>query len=202
MISRFFIDRPIFASVLSAFIVIAGLAALRVLPVAQYPDILPPQVDVSAFYPGANAETVAETVAAPLEQAVNGVDDMLYLHSASAGNGALSMTVTFAIGTDPDLAAINVSNRVQSALSQLPDLLERLESNLTRNGVKVHWAETVDEANDIVLSIIRAHEARQVIKGKSMVSEEMDMNHVLEAQGIEALESDMGEYIDESQFRK
>ncbi|NBA96524.1 LutB/LldF family L-lactate oxidation iron-sulfur protein [Pseudomonas sp. R5(2019)] len=81
------------------------------------------------------------------------------------------------------------------ALSKLPDLLERLEQNLTRNGVHVHWAETVDEANGIVLSIIRAHEARQVIKGKSMVSEEMEMNHVLGAQGIECLESDMGEFI-------
>ncbi|MDE1164520.1 MAG: LutB/LldF family L-lactate oxidation iron-sulfur protein [Pseudomonas sp.] len=81
------------------------------------------------------------------------------------------------------------------ALSKLPDLLEQLEQNLTRNGVKVHWAQTVDEANGIVLSIIRAHEARQVVKGKSMVSEEMEMNHALEAQGIECLESDMGEYI-------
>ena len=81
------------------------------------------------------------------------------------------------------------------ALSKLPDLLEQLEQNLTRNGVTVHWAETVDEANGIVLSIIRAHEARQVIKGKSMVSEEMEMNHFLEAQDIECLESDMGEYI-------
>ncbi len=125
MISHFFIDRPIFASVLSAFIVIAGLAALRVLPVAQYPDILPPEVDLQAFYPGANAETVAETVAAPLEQAINGVDDMLYLRSASAGNGALAMTITFAIGTNPDLAAINVSNRVQTALSQLPEEVRR-----------------------------------------------------------------------------
>ena len=125
MISRFFIDRPIFASVLSAFIVIAGLAALRVLPVAQYPDILPPEVDLQAFYPGANAETVAETVAAPLEQAINGVDDMLYVRSASAGNGSLGMTITFAIGTDPDLAAINVNNRVQSALSQLPEEVRR-----------------------------------------------------------------------------
>ena len=125
MISGYFIDRPIFAAVISAFIVIAGLAALRVLPVAQYPDILPPQVDVLAFYPGANAETVAQTVAAPLDQAVNGVDGMLYLNSASAGNGALNMTVTFAIGTDPDLAAINVSNRVQSALANLPEEVRR-----------------------------------------------------------------------------
>ena len=131
MISSYFIDRPIFASVISAFIVIAGLAALRVLPVAQYPDILPPEVEVQAFYPGANAETVAQTVAAPLDQAINGVDGMLYLRSASAGNGALNMTVTFAIGTDPDLAAINVNNRVQSAMSTLPE-------EVRRQGVRVH----------------------------------------------------------------
>jgi len=125
MIARYFIERPIFASVLSAFIVIAGLAALRVLPVAQYPDILPPSVDISTIYPGANAETVAQTVAAPLDQAINGVDNMLYLTSASAGNGMLSMTVTFAIGTDPDLAAINVNNRIQSVLAQLPEEVRR-----------------------------------------------------------------------------
>ncbi len=125
MISGYFIDRPIFASVISAFILIAGLAALRALPVAQYPDILPPQVEVQAFYPGANAETVAETVAAPLDQAINGVEGMLYLRSASAGNGFLSTAVTFAIGTDADLAAINVQNRVQSALSSLPEEVRR-----------------------------------------------------------------------------
>jgi L-lactate utilization protein LutC len=92
------------------------------------------------------------------------------------------------------LRALGNSIRAR-ALSKLPDLLEQLEQNLTRNGVTVHWAETVDEANGIVLSIIRAHEARQVIKGKSMVSEEMEMNHFLEARDIECLESDMGEYI-------
>jgi hypothetical protein len=125
VISRFFIDRPIFASVVSAFIVIAGLAAIRALPVAAYPDILPPEVEVSAFYPGANSATVAETVAAPLEQQINGVDGMLYLRSASAGNGSLSITVTFAIGTDPDLATINVDNRVQAALATLPEEVRR-----------------------------------------------------------------------------
>ncbi len=132
MISGYFIDRPIFASVISAFIVIAGLAALRVLPVAQYPDILPPEVEVRAFYPGANAETVAQTVAAPLDQAINGVDGMLYLRSASASNGALNQTVTFAIGTDPDLAAINVNNRVQSALATLPEEVRRQGVQVTK----------------------------------------------------------------------
>ncbi|HSQ69996.1 MAG TPA: efflux RND transporter permease subunit, partial [Steroidobacteraceae bacterium] len=111
MIASYFIDRPIFASVVSAFIVIAGLAALGNLPVASYPDILPPSVEIQAYYPGASAQTVAETVAPPLEQAVNGVDDMLYVTSASGSTGSLSVVVTFAIGTDPDIASINVNNR-------------------------------------------------------------------------------------------
>ncbi|MGJ7459360.1 efflux RND transporter permease subunit [Halomonas sp. MA07-2] len=117
---RFFIDRPIFSSVISIIIVLAGLAALRMLPVEQYPDVVPPQVVVQAAYPGASAEVIAEAVAAPLEQEINGVDNMLYMESASTDSGSLQITVSFAMGTDPDQAAINVNNRVQAATARLP----------------------------------------------------------------------------------
>src|SRR5690606_27836051 len=125
VISNYFIDRPLFATVVSAFIVIAGLAAFRALPVAMYPDITPPQVSVTTVYPGASADVVAETVAAPLEQALNGVEDMLYLRSASSSSGSLEIAITFAVGTDPDIAVINVQNRVQSALQMLPEEVRR-----------------------------------------------------------------------------
>ena len=115
MISRFFIDRPIFASVLSIVIVLAGLLAMRALPIAQYPEIVPPQVVVSATYPGASAQTIAETVAAPLEQQINGVEDMIYMQSTSTASGTLSLSVYFQTGTDADQATINVNNRVQRA---------------------------------------------------------------------------------------
>src|SRR5919205_614871 len=125
MISRFFIDRPIFAAVLSAFIVIAGLAAMRVLPIAQYPEIAPPVVTVRAVYPGASAEVVEQTVAAPLENQITGVEDMLYMSSTSAANGVVEIHVTFEIGADVDKAALNVNNRVKQAEPRLPTEVRR-----------------------------------------------------------------------------
>src|SRR5687767_8743936 len=125
MISRFFIDRPIFAAVLSIFIVIAGLAALRVLPVAQYPEIAPPVVTVRAIYPGASATTLEQTVAAPLENAINGVEDLLYMSSVSSSSGSVEIQVTFNIGADVDKAALNVNNRVKQAEARLPQEVRR-----------------------------------------------------------------------------
>ena len=117
VISKFFIDRPVFASVLSIVIVLAGLVAMRVLPISQYPQIVPPEVVISATYPGATAENIAATVAAPLEQQINGVERMIYMQSTSTGSGTMNLTVTFEIGTNPDQNAINVNNRVQRALA-------------------------------------------------------------------------------------
>src|SRR5512144_101673 len=120
MFSRFFIDRPIFAAVISMFLVLAGLAAMRVLPIAQYPEIAPPVVTVTAVYPGASAETLEQTVAAPLENAINGVPHMIYMSSTSSASGVVSIQVTFDIGTNVDDAAVNVNNRVKQVEPRLP----------------------------------------------------------------------------------
>jgi len=124
-ISRFFIDRPIFASVLSIVITVAGGVALMTLPVSQYPDIVPPTVNVSASYPGATAQTVAETIGAPIEQQVNGVEKMLYMSSQSSSDGSYGLTITFALGTDLDTAQVLVQNRVNLALPILPEEVRR-----------------------------------------------------------------------------
>ena len=125
MFSKFFIERPIFATVLALLVVVAGLVTLNMLPVAQYPDITPPTVQVNATYPGANAETVAQTVGIPIEQQVNGVDGMLYMSSASSASGAYALTVTFEVGTDIDMATVMVQNRVSVALNSLPEAVKQ-----------------------------------------------------------------------------
>ncbi|MBB5188536.1 HAE1 family hydrophobic/amphiphilic exporter-1/multidrug efflux pump [Zhongshania antarctica] len=119
----FFIDRPIFAGVISIVITLAGLAALRQLPLEQYPQVVPPQVVVTATYPGASATVVANSVAIPLEAEINGVDDMIYMDATTTDTGKLKLTVTFKIGTDPDQATINVNNRVQAAAPRLPQVV-------------------------------------------------------------------------------
>ena len=130
-ISHFFIDRPIFAAVLSIVITLAGGIALMTLPVSQYPDIVPPTVNVSASYPGANAQTVAEAIGAPIEQQVNGVEKMLYMSSQSSSDGSYSLTITFALGTNLDTAQVLVQNRVNLALPVLPE-------DVRRTGVSVN----------------------------------------------------------------
>ncbi|MFG6136563.1 efflux RND transporter permease subunit [Halomonas sp. B23F22_10] len=122
--SNFFIKRPIFASVLAIILTVVGLMSMRVLPIEQYPSVVPPTVSVSATFPGADAETVAQTVAAPMAEAINGVEDMLYMTSTSADNGTMSLSVSFDIGSDGDINTINVNNRVQGALSQLPEAVQ------------------------------------------------------------------------------
>jgi multidrug efflux pump len=144
MISRFFIDRPVFATVLSVVIVLAGLAAMYDLPVEQYPEIVPPEVVVQANYPGADARTIAESVAAPLEQQINGVENMVYLRSVNADAGNMRMSVFFDIGTNPDQATINVNNRVQAAIAQLPEIVRQ-------QGV------TVQKRSSSILAMVAMH---------------------------------------------
>src|SRR5881394_1588637 len=119
--SRFFIDRPIFAAVLSIVIFAAGLIAIPLLPVGEYPEVVPPSVVVRAAYPGANPKVISETVAAPLEQEIVGVENMLYMSSQAQMDGTLALTVTFKIGTDIDKAQVQVQNRVSQALPRLPE---------------------------------------------------------------------------------
>ena len=120
-LSRFFIDRPIFAGVLSVLILLGGLISLNLLPISEYPEVVPPSVVVTANYPGASPKVIAETVATPLEEQINGVENMLYMLSQAATDGTMTLTVTFKLGTDPDLAAQLVQNRVRQAEPRLPE---------------------------------------------------------------------------------
>src|SRR5579883_2179599 len=125
MFSKFFIDRPIFASVLSIVVTLAGALALSALPIAQYPDITPPTVEISAYYPSANAKVVADTVAAPIEQQVNGVENMMYMSSQCTNDGKYTLTVTFYPGTDLNISQVLVQNRESLAEPILPELVKR-----------------------------------------------------------------------------
>jgi hydrophobe/amphiphile efflux-1 (HAE1) family protein len=131
--SRFFIDRPIFAAVLSIVLFFAGAIALRSLPVSEYPEVAPPTIVVRAVYPGANPGVIAQTVATPLEQAINGVENMLYMSSSATADGVLTTTVTFRIGTDVDLAQVQVQNRVSQALPRLPEEVRQLGVNTVKS---------------------------------------------------------------------
>jgi multidrug efflux pump len=139
--SRFFIERPVFASVLAIIITLAGLVASQVLPIAQYPEIAPPTVTISATYPGASAETLSKTVAAPIEEQLSGVENMIYFSSSAAADGTVTITATFEVGTDVDKATFQLNNRVQLALPRLPD-------EVRRNGIIVQ-----KRSNDILLVI-------------------------------------------------
>src|SRR5246500_2822913 len=125
-LSQFFISRPIFAGVLSALIFLAGLLALPRLPISEYPEVVPPTVVVRANYPGANPRVIAETVASPLEQSINGVEGMLYQSSQATADGVMTLTITFTLNTDVDKAQVQVQNRVAQALPKLPDVVQRL----------------------------------------------------------------------------
>ena len=165
MISRFFIDRPVFSSVLSIVIVLLGLVSISMLPVEQFPEITPPTVNVSATYPGASAEVVAQSLAAPIEQELSGAQNMLYYQTQCSNNGSMNITVTFETGTDVDLAAVEVQNRVARAEPRLPQ-----ES--TRQGIVVSkrssaWPSRLSSSWNSRLSRLAASHASAARKRSS-----------------------------------
>src|SRR6184192_1043486 len=137
MISKFFIERPVLSNVIAILMILIGGVSLFSLAVAQYPDIVPPTVQVTTRYPGASAKTVIDTVALPIEQQVNGVEDMLYMQSYSGADGTYSLTVTFKIGTDLNFAQVLVQNRVSSALSSLPQAVQNQGVTVQKNSTAI-----------------------------------------------------------------
>src|ERR1700761_2536287 len=153
--SHFFIRRPIFAGVLSILIFLVGLLALFKLPIAEYPEVVPPTVVVRAQYPGANPRTIAETVASPLEQSINGVEDSLYMFSQATPDGVMNLTVTFKLGTDVDKAQVQVQNRVSQALPKLPEEVRNLGVTTTKQSsdltMVVHLFSPTNRYDEIYL---------------------------------------------------
>ncbi len=145
MISEYFIDRPRFAGVIAIVMVLLGLLAILVLPISQYPNITPPQIVIKATYPGASAQVLVDTVAIPIENAVNGVEDMLYMSSTSNDNGTYTLTITFNVGTDPDMARVKVQNRLQQVNSQLPE-------EVTKQGIDIN----TQLANMLAMLVLRS----------------------------------------------
>ncbi len=144
MMSKFFIERPVLANVIAILLVVIGAVALYGLPVSQYPNIVPPTVQVTARYPGASPQTVIDTVALPIELQVNGVDGMLYMQSTSAADGSYSLTVTFKIGMDPDTAQVLVQNRVSNALASLPMAVQMQGVSVNKKSTAILQIVTLD----------------------------------------------------------
>ena len=175
--SRFFIDRPIFAAVLSIVVVIAGAIAIFSLPVSEYPEVVPPSVVVRAIYPGANPRALAETVAAPLEEQINGVENMLYMSSQGTSDGVLTLTVTFRVGTDVDLAQVQVQNRVSQALPRLPEEVRQLGVTTVKSSpdltMVVHLYSPDDRYNETYLrnyAVLQVKDELARIRGVGQVA--------------------------------